>query len=348
LVDLDGDGVTDVLSGSWPGELFLFRGKGKVDGVPQFEPPVKLKDKNTKTINIGGGLKREQDGSILVTGDGKFESKDGKQFIVYEDQRIEVDPKVGAGITGTASVVHAFDYDGDGDLDLLVGDIRGNVYLVPNEGTKQKWAFGKEQSLPCAGGTVKVEGDAGPFVADWDGNGSPDLLVGSGDGSVWVYYNQAPRGKPMQLAAGKQLLPPVGNQFGESAAAEPTRGMRSKVCVADWNGDGRPDLLLGDFAMLKAKPRQYTPEQQAQVDKDKAALAEVQKRYSELIQKYMDKNARQKRTAEEHEKLGKEMSEVSKQYSELSAKVPQETEEHGWVWLFLRKPAEQANAGTAK
>ena len=49
-MDLDGDGITDVLSGSWPGELFFFRGRGKVDGVPQFEPPIKLKDKNNKTI----------------------------------------------------------------------------------------------------------------------------------------------------------------------------------------------------------------------------------------------------------------------------------------------------------
>ena len=343
-MDLDGDGITDVLSGSWPGELFLFRGKGK----GEFEKPVKLKDKNSKTINIGGGIRREQDGSILVTGDGKFETKDGKQYVVYEDQRIEVDPKTGGGINATASAVHAVDYDGDGRLDLLVGDIGGNVYLIPNEGTNQKWAFGQHKPLPCAGGVVKVEGDAGPFVADWAGNGSPDLLVGSGDGSVWVYYNTAPKGKPMQLAAGKQLLPPAAEQYGEKSPAEPTRGMRAKVCVADWNGDGRPDLLLGDFAYLKARPVQLTPEQQAQVDKDKAARAEVQKRYSEVVQKYMDRQARQKRTAEEQEKLQKELGEASKQYSELSAKVPQETENHGWVWLFLRKPAEQANAGTAK
>jgi hypothetical protein len=344
LVDLDGDGINDVLSGSWPGELFFFRGKGK----GEFEKPVKLKDKNNKTINIGGGIKREQDGSLLVTGDGKFETEDGKQFIVYEDQRVEIKPNGNAGITGTASVVHAFDYDGDGDLDLFVGDIRGNVYLSPHEGTKQKWAFGKEQPLPCAGGAVKVEGDAGPFVADWDGNGSPDLLVGSGDGSVWVYYNTAATGKPMQLAAGKQLLPPVGEQYGEKAPAEPTHGMRAKLCVADWNGDGRPDLLLGDFAMLKAKPKQYTPEQQAQIEKDKAALAEVQKRRGELLTRYLDKATRQKRTPEEQEKLGKELGEVTRQWTELYQKVPQETEEHGWVWLFLRKPSEQANADSSK
>jgi hypothetical protein len=348
LVDFDGDGHPDIISGSWPGELFFFRGKGKQDGAPQFDPPVKLKDKDNKTINIGGGVKREADGTLLITGDGKFETKDGKQFIVYEDQRIEIKPTDNAGITGTASAVHAVDYDADGDLDLLVGDIRGNVYLVPNEGTKQKWAFGKEQPLPCAGGAVKVEGDAGPFVADWDGNGSPDVLVGSGDGSVWVYLNTAPQGKPMRLAAGKQLLPSVGHNYGENPAAEPSRGIRSKVCAADWNGDGRLDLLVGDFAYLKPRPVQYTPEQQAQVDKDRAALTEVQQRYSQLVQRYMNKAEREKLTPAEFEKLQKEVGEVSKQYSELSQKVPRETENHGWVWLFLRKPPDQANAGATQ
>ena len=30
--------------------------------------------------------------------------------------------------------------------------------------------------------------------------------------------------------------------------------MRAKVCVADWNGDGRLDLLVGDFATQKPEP----------------------------------------------------------------------------------------------
>ena len=343
-MDLDGDGITDVLSGSWPGEIFLFRGKGKVDGAPQFENPVKLKDRNNKTINIGGGIKREADGTLLITGDGKFEQKDGKQFIVYEGESIEVKPTDSAGITGTASAVHAADFDGDGDLDLFVGDIRGDVYLVPNEGTRQKWSFGKEQKLPCAGGTVKVEGDAGPFVADWDGNGSPDLLVGSGDGSVWVYSNTAPKGKPMQLAAGKQLLSPVGDQYGEKMPTEPSRGMRTKVCAADWNGDGRLDLLVGDFAYLKPKPVEVSPEVKAEQDKARAEMEKVQQRYGDVVRRFLDPAARKTRSAEENRKLQEELSQVSTKMNELRGKFPPDSENHGWVWLFLRKPADQANA----
>ena len=53
-MDLDGDGHLDLLSGSWPGELFFFRGGPE----RTFAAPVKLKDKDGKTINIGGGIRR--------------------------------------------------------------------------------------------------------------------------------------------------------------------------------------------------------------------------------------------------------------------------------------------------
>jgi hypothetical protein len=339
LVDLDGDGINDVLSGSWPGELFFFRGKGS----GQFEKPVKLKDKDGKTINIGGGIKRDADGGLTITGDGKFEKKDGKQFVVYEDQWIEIKPEDAAGVTGSASAVFACDWDGDGDLDLIVGDIRGNVNLIPNEGTKQKWAFGKYQSLKAGGKDVHVEGDAGPCVADWDGDGKPDLLVGSGDGSVWFYRNVA-KGRGIELAEGRRLLPPVEGQYGNDAPAEPSRGVRSKVCVVDWNGDGRPDLLVGDFAYLKTKPAQVTPEQKAEQDKARAEMEQVQKRYGELARYFFDAKLRKGLTAEQRDKQTNEVEELSQKMSDLRAKIPPESENHGWVWLFLRKPADEANA----
>ena len=40
------------------------------------------------------------------------------------------------------------------------------------------------------------------------------------------------------------------------------------------------------------------------------------------------------------EKLRKEMEVVRRRMQELYEKLPHEYENHGWVWLFLRKPAE--------
>ncbi|MDW8366624.1 MAG: hypothetical protein RMK49_12335, partial [Abditibacteriales bacterium] len=138
MVDLDGDGYLDILSGSWPGELFLFRGgPGRT-----FAAPVKLKYKDGKTINIGGGLQKNTGDMILVAGDAKFErDKKGQQFIVYEGERIKIPPGKQAGITGTASAAHAADWDGDGDPFRRGGDIPGQVFKGANEGTPKSQAI---------------------------------------------------------------------------------------------------------------------------------------------------------------------------------------------------------------
>jgi hypothetical protein len=341
LVDLDADGHADIISGSWPGELFWFRGQGK----GEFAAPVKLKYKDGKTINIGGGIRKEESGNgmLLIAGDAKFEKDpDGKQVVVYEGERI---PGDNVGITGTASAVYAADWDGDGDLDLIVGDIGGNVYLVPNEGTAKAYAFGKEQPLKAGGQSVKVQGDAGPFVADWDGDGKPDLLVGSGDGSVWFYRNTGTAKAP-KLAAGKAILPATESHNGEAGIPKrPTRGVRSKVCVADWNGDGRLDLLVGDFANQKPDLPEPTAEQKAEQDRVRAEMEPLNKRYGEMIQQIFGPGRKKQKTPEEREKFEKEMQELQQKMQKLREKLPAESEQHGWVWLFLRKPADAPPAG---
>jgi hypothetical protein len=333
LVDLDGDGRLDLISGSWPGEIFFFKGKGK----GEFGPPVKLKDKSGKTINVGGGVRKDSGDMILVAGDARFETKDKKTFLIYEGERIEVPEGKQAGITGTASAVHATDWDGDGRIDLLVGDIGGNVYLLRNEGTRGKYAFGKERQLTAGGKPLRVDGDAGPFACDWDGDGKVDLLVGAGDGSVWFYRNVGTAKAP-ELAAGVRLVPPGEARFGADAPKGPRRGIRAKVCAVDWDGDGRLDLLVGDFTTQRPDRPEPTAEQKAEHAKLRKELESVQGRYGELITKLQGPSRAKAR--EERDKLQKDFQEVARRMREIQAKLPPDYENHGWVWLFLRKPAE--------
>jgi hypothetical protein len=334
LVDLDGDGIPDLISGSWPGEIFFFRGKGK----GQFDAPIKLKDKFGKTINVGGGLRRDSGDMILVAGDAKFEETDKGQCIIYEGERIPIPHDKQGGITGTASTVHAVDWDGDGLIDLLIGDIRGNVYLLRNEGTRQKYAFGKAEQLQAGGKPVRVDSDAGPFACDWDGDGKVDLLVGCGDGSVKFYRNIGTGNTP-QLAAGVQLIPPSEPPFGGTdAPKEPRRGIRAKVCAVDWNGDGRLDLLVGDYTTQRTNLPEQTAAQKTEQDKIRKKAQAVRERYVALSSKTFGPMRIKDKT--ERQKLEKEMAEVWKEYSSLSKQLPPEYENHGWVWLYLRRPAD--------
>jgi hypothetical protein len=283
LADLDADGNLELFSGSWPGEIFTFQGgPGRT-----FAAPAKLKNKDGKSINCGGGVQSQYGDMFLFAGDATTEEKDGKKYVVYEGERIEVPAGKEAGITGTASALQVADWDRDGDLDLIVGNIHGDVYFVENQGTAKACAFGDAKRLHAVGGSVHVEGDAGPCTADWDGDGDLDLLVGSGDGSVTLFRNQSDPKAPAKgapaLAAGETLVAKSKMDW-QSPPSEPLPGVRTKVCAADWNGDGRLDLLVGDYTQQAPPPAAGTTD-----EKPKGERAES----------------------------------------------------HGWVWLYLRLPAEK-------
>lgn len=330
-MDINNDGHVDLLSGSWPGEIFLF--KGGPDH--SFAAPEMIKDKDGKIINIGGGIREGGfRGGILIAGNAKFEYTPEGTFVNYQGKRIESTPEKSIGITGTASAAHAADWDGDGDYDLIIGDIRGKVYLVPNEGTPESYAFGKEKQLLAGGKLINVKRGAGPFTADWDGDGDLDLLVGADDGSVSLFRNTGDATSP-ELASAVQLVPPGENASGRQAPKEVRRGTRSKICVTDWNGDGRLDLLVGDYATQKPDLPEPTPEEKAKHEQIRKELESVQKRYRELIQKIHGPS--RLRTKEGIEQVQKQMEQVRKRMTELRLKLPREYESHGWVWLFLRK-----------
>jgi hypothetical protein len=140
--------------------------------------------------------------------------------------------------------LHAADWDGDGRIDLLVGDYNGACLLYRNEG-KREAVFGlpteirpekSDEKETTTSSTSFAGGRPSPYLYDWDGDGKRDLLVGTEKGQVWFYRNEgkdhAPRfGKGTPLRAGGKEI---------------KTGYRARIGVCDWNGDGVPDLLVGN------------------------------------------------------------------------------------------------------
>src|SRR5262249_2477171 len=144
------------------------------------------------------------------------------------------------------------DWDGDGHLDLVVGNFSGTFYWFKGQG---KGKFQPRPELIKVGGKpLKIKGvHSDPFVIDLDGDGALDLVSGSSDGGVYWARNKAGKGKVPDLEPFRPLIQPgnpvkTGQPLRESNLTGPTYSTR--VWVADVNGDGKLDLLVGDCTTL--------------------------------------------------------------------------------------------------
>lgn len=154
---------------------------------------------------------------------------------------------------GSASVISLADWDGDKDLDIFLGNIKGEIFYSPNEGSARDPKFAKPTKVKAEGKVITMaKGDSGPAVADWDADGKPDLLAGSGSGAVNFYKNLG--GPIPNLAAAVEL---ISAPRTESNAEWNRSALRSKIAIADWNGDGLEDLFVGDFVSGSAGERDY-------------------------------------------------------------------------------------------
>lgn len=135
-------------------------------------------------------------------------------------------------------------YDDNGLNGLVYGDWLGQIFYVPNLGSKAQPRFTQprvpEDYLVPTSLKGKLWGNYFfPTVYDWDGDGRKDLIVGEGTysaNSIWLYLNQGSNSRP-------QFNEKEGKRFAL------VRGLGREhltPVVLDWNGDGRPDIVTGE------------------------------------------------------------------------------------------------------
>ncbi len=137
------------------------------------------------------------------------------------------------------------DLTGTGRTDLLIGNANGNVEYWP-QASVGSTSFSKNSNLKLANGTdIRVANFAKPTVVDLDGNGLLDLLVGTGDNQRIARFEQT--------AAGALTFNSIGNlqvPSGSGTTDLVTGARYPRPSVADLDGDGRLELLIGDYSGL--------------------------------------------------------------------------------------------------
>ncbi len=125
---------------------------------------------------------------------------------------------------------------------VLMWSILG-VFLVVGSASGADVAFGPAQLVQAGGADIQVPGYSVPSLADWNGDGLNDLIVGEGGGGfpgkVRVYLN-------IGTAADPQFR---DYAYARSNASDltctPDGCMGCFPRVVDWDEDGRIDLLMG-------------------------------------------------------------------------------------------------------
>ncbi len=126
------------------------------------------------------------------------------------------------------------DIDGDGDLDALIGNDRGNTVVQLNTGSATSPAFAAATTNPY--GLADVGYLASPSFVDIDGDGDLDALIGNGDGNTVVQLNTGSTTSPAFAAA-------TPNPYGLDDV-----GTFASPSLVDIDGDGDLDALIGNNA----------------------------------------------------------------------------------------------------
>ncbi|MEX0977224.1 MAG: VCBS repeat-containing protein, partial [Pirellulales bacterium] len=151
----------------------------------------------------------------------------------------------------------AFDWDRDGDFDLVVGDEDGRVALVENLGglhDDRTPRFAPPRYFQQQAKLLKCGALATPVGFDWDGDGDVDIISGNTAGYIeWFENTSGPRvaspkwAAPVRLEAGGKVFRVMAGANGSIQGPCEAKWGYTALSIADWDGDGLPDVVFNSI-----------------------------------------------------------------------------------------------------
>lgn len=159
------------------------------------------------------------------------------------------------------------DFDGDGKQDIIAGNSAGEIAFIRNLSGGENPVWDAPRLFTVNGKPIRIQaGENGSIqgpaerkwgytvlsVADWDGDGLPDIIVNSIWGKIEWFRNLGGKDKlrlapaqPVRVAWEGEAPKPAWNWWTPEPGTLVTQ-WRTTPVATDWNGDGLTDLIVLD------------------------------------------------------------------------------------------------------
>ncbi len=142
------------------------------------------------------------------------------------------------GIAWSSTMMTSLDFDGDGDIDIVMGNCEGNVLKITNTGNHAINASTfVVETTPIIDTAWTLRGVSTVSVADFDADGDLDIIVGSVSYDSLLYYTNDGHGV---FTLFKSYTDPYKNPTDNLYD-----GAATVTLAADFDNDGLPDLIVG-------------------------------------------------------------------------------------------------------